>query len=130
MDQPLQLAGRREAGALVLVLQGRLDGNTSAQLETFLAQQVAPEDAAVVLDCAQLSYVSSAGLREFLRLAKQLHKQHRSRPVLAALQPNVAEAVEIAGFGALLHVAPDLPAALALAQGGDAPKGLLGRLFG
>ena len=59
----------KEASATVAALIGRLD--------TLAAQEIAPQmdelknvDGTLILDCNQLSYISSSGLRIFLTLRK------------------------------------------------------------
>ena len=59
----------KEAAATVAALIGRLD--------TLAAQEIAPQmdelrnvDGTLVLDCTELSYISSSGLRIFLTLRK------------------------------------------------------------
>ena len=59
----------QEAAATVAALIGRLD--------TLAAQEIAPQmdelknvDGPLILDCTQLSYISSSGLRIFLTLRK------------------------------------------------------------
>ena len=59
----------KQAAATVAALIGRLD--------TLAAQEIAPQmdelknvDGTLILDCTQLSYISSSGLRIFLTLRK------------------------------------------------------------
>ena len=59
----------KEAAATVAALIGRLD--------TLAAQEIAPQmdelknvDGTLILDCTELSYISSSGLRIFLTLRK------------------------------------------------------------
>ncbi len=130
MNDTLLLQIRPEGPAAVVSLQGRLDGNTSEQLAAFLGQHLGPDARVVVLDCAALHYVSSAGLRELLKLAKQVHR-HGAKPALVALNPRVAETIEITGLNPLFHRAASVQAgALAAAGEGGSRPGLLGRLFG
>lgn len=130
MREQLNLQARREGSVVVLVLEGSLDGNTCEPFSAFLASNVRDEDALVALDLSTLTYVSSAGLRELLKLAKRLHV-HRRRPAIAAAQPNVTAVLEIAGFTSLFLCTPDLLTALKKLENEGAGKtGLLGRLFG
>ncbi|MBX3660027.1 MAG: STAS domain-containing protein [Ramlibacter sp.] len=125
----LDLQFARLPQAAVITLLGRLDGNSASEFGTFVATHLQPDDTAVVLDCKGLSYVSSAGLREFLKLAKQLHK-HQARPAIASATPAVFEALEIAGFHSLFHCKDDLDSALKAVAAPAAKPGLLGQLFG
>jgi anti-anti-sigma factor len=102
-------------GATTLVIpEGRLDFGAAtgfqAQLEQLLAgTRTAP--AAVVIDCAGLEYVSSAGLRVFL-LAARSSQRAGLRFALCSLQPAVREVFELSGFNRVIAVHPDRAAAL------------------
>ena len=60
---------RLDGGRLTLALDGRLDTNTSPELDAELALDGVTE---VVFDLAKLEYISSAGLRVFLTAQKKL----------------------------------------------------------
>ena len=61
---------KKEAGITTAFLSGRLD--TPASLEVAPSFEELKSDAAgtIVLDCTELSYISSSGLRLFLSLRK------------------------------------------------------------
>ena len=86
-------------GATVVALKGRLDFEaTEATQASLSALLTRPEGVhAIVIDGSELSYVSSAGLRVFLTLAKDA-KAHATPLVVAALHPSAAEVFEISGF--------------------------------
>jgi stage II sporulation protein AA (anti-sigma F factor antagonist) len=65
-----------------------------------------------VLDFAGLDYISSAGLRMVLVVAKRL-KQESGLLVLCGMQPHVHEVFDISGFLAILNVEPTRSEALA-----------------
>jgi len=67
-----------------------------------------------VLDLGEVDYISSAGLRVVLMLAKR-QKQNAGKLVLCRLQPEVHEVVDISGFLSILTVVPDRATALGLA---------------
>ena len=59
----------------------------------------------IVLDLSALEYVSSAGLRCFVLVAKQARAQGR-KLVIAAMRPLVAEIFEISRFNLLFEIHP------------------------
>ena len=86
-------------GATVVALKGRLDFEASAAAQAQLTGLLSrPEGVhAIVIDGSELAYVSSAGLRVFLTLAKDA--KAASVPLaVAALHPAAAEVFEISGF--------------------------------
>jgi anti-sigma B factor antagonist len=103
-------------GAATLVIpEGRLDFGAAtgfqAQLEQVLAgAPTAP--AAVIIDCAGLEYVSSAGLRVFL-LAARTSQRTGLGFAMCSLQPAVREVFELSGFCRIIAVHADRAAALA-----------------
>jgi anti-anti-sigma factor len=88
---------------LVIKLSGRLDGITS---KIFTEKTSASEHSAVayvVLECEDLNYISSEGLRVMLMAAKKA-KALGGALTLASVSPSVNEVMEISGFGTLLGV--------------------------
>ena len=86
-------------GATVVALKGRLDFDAAETATATLSAVLArPEGVhAIIIDGSELTYVSSAGLRVFLTLAKDA-KAASVPLVVAALHPSAAEVFEISGF--------------------------------
>lgn len=113
-------------GPLVIKLAGRLDGNSAPAFGRELATHLQSPAAGAVLAVGGLEYISSAGLREFMTLARKLH-QNKAKGVLVGVSAAVNEVLEISGMGSLFLRAASEEEALRLqAVGGS---GLLGRLF-
>ncbi len=83
--------------ATVLELKGRLNSQTSGDLEKVVDRGIANGSGSLVFGCGGLDYCSSAGLRVFLTAVKRLKPLGR-RCVFAELSPAVSEVFEIAGF--------------------------------
>lgn len=58
----MSIAHERLDGAIVFTPQGRIDGANAAALEATLLAAIDPAVPRVVLDLAQVEYISSAGL--------------------------------------------------------------------
>jgi anti-anti-sigma factor len=101
---------REEQKALIVTVTGRLDGLTTPDFDRQVAAWVKPGQL-VVLDFAQLNYISSAGLRSILTLGKQL-KTAGGRLALCSLTGFIQEVIELSGFNAFLPVYPDVASAL------------------
>jgi anti-anti-sigma factor len=92
----------RDGGTTTLSISGRVDGSVSKLLEQRV-QDIVSRDEHVIVDLAAMSYVSSAGLRCFIILAK--HARARQKAIaLVALQDEVAEIFEISGLLSLFKV--------------------------
>lgn len=99
--------------AIVMAVTGRLDAITAPDFEREGATYTGVK---LALDLAGLEYVSSAGLRSILALAKQL-KTTGGALVLYNVTGLVKEVLEMSGFDSFLAMHPSLDAALAdLAQ--------------
>lgn len=111
----MSLSFRTYDGARVLSPQGRLDHDNcdafQAELDPHVAACVDRGDA-LVLDLSDLEYVSSAGLRCLMIAAKQA-KARKSRIMVAAMRPVVAEIIAISRFNLVLEVFPTTREALA-----------------
>ena len=86
---------------LTVILEGRLDTNTAPQLEAELKAAL-PGVAHLVLDFAQLDYLSSAGLRVLLGAQKQMNKQ--GDMVVRHVNETIAEIFDVTGFCDILTI--------------------------
>lgn len=101
-----------QSGAVTIVtVAGRLDGTTARQLEDGLVALIAP-GVGMVLDMSGLDYVSSAGLRVLLKIAKAA-KAAKVRLALAGITPPVTKVFEISGFTTIFDIHPDSASAAA-----------------
>ena len=96
---------------LVLALKGRLDSVNAAAVEASITDQIKQGASRLVLDFSDVGYVSSAGLRVVLVVAKRL-KEIGGRLVLIGLTPSVHEVFSISGFLQILTVCDDRDTAL------------------
>lgn len=99
-------------GASLAHAQGRLDFAASAGFQSQLEKAVAECTRCLVLDGSMVEYVSSAGLRTFLVIARAA-KAKGVGFIVCALQPSVSDVFSISGFGRLITVEPTVEAALA-----------------
>ena len=68
----MEVTERRQDGICILSLTGRLDANTSTGFQQQLLQIIEDGTDNIVLDCENLDYISSAGLRVVLVAIKQV----------------------------------------------------------
>lgn len=111
----VQLSSSYSGSVCVLAVQGRLDHANAKAFETALAPHMAQCDRTgppVVLDFANVAYISSVGLRVLLLAAKQA-KSQQGRIAIAALTPIVAEVFQVSHFNMVLPVHPDVASAVA-----------------
>lgn len=108
----MDIAERTEGAAVVVSLNGRLDGATAPDLEATIVAIVERGDVRVALDCAEMGYVSSAGLRALLVSARKC-QQGGGKLTVAALQPDCRSVMEMSGFLAIIECHDTNEAAIA-----------------
>jgi anti-anti-sigma factor len=101
----------------VVIPEGRLDFGTAPSFEKELERALAgtaTAPTALIIDCAGLEYVSSAGLRAFLVTARSAQRAG-VRFALCTLRPAVREVFDLSGFTRIITVHADRATALAQA---------------
>ena len=86
-------------GVMNVTLEGRLDTTTAPQLDDLLTKNLMCVNT-LIIDCKDLVYVSSAGLRVLLTA----HKKMKGALKLTGVQELVMEVFEITGFADILVI--------------------------
>ena len=107
----LEIGQERRGSVNVLTLSGRLDTETSTDLELAIQDLLNAGERHFVLDLTQIGYVSSAGLRVLLATAKQLDGG-KGTLRLCGLNAAVRQVFDVAGFGKLFAIYATQAAAL------------------
>ena len=89
-----------EGKPYVFALEGRLDTNTSPQLEEYVDKLYDGGVNDVVVDMSQCEFVSSAGLRVIV--AMQKHAAVNGSLVFKGVQPEVMDVFQMTGFDNIL----------------------------
>ena len=96
----MNIEKKLENGVLTLAVGGRLDTNTSPELEAEVNTDGVSQ---IVFDFAALEYISSAGLRLVLALHKQ-STETGNKLVIRNVNKVVAEIFKVSGFDKALKV--------------------------
>jgi len=118
----MELRPLAAGGATVLRPQGRIDHTHADAFQQALAPHLrdcAAGGASLVIDMADISYISSIGLRALMLALKQV-KPQGGRLVLAGLTPLVLEVFKISRFDLLFELFSDQQAAVAALAAGRA----------
>ena len=107
----MEISIDKQSKAVIVGVKGRMDAVTAPAFEDAMADHIATGASLFVFDCSALEYISSAGLRSLLTMAKTLQTRD-GELVLAALQDVVREVFDIAGFGTIFSVFDSTDAAL------------------
>lgn len=99
----MQINQDRQRNAVIVAPVGRIDGRTSASLEQHLLELDGAGERRIVIDLAGVDYISSAGLRVVLSLAKRM-RENKGGLALCALGESVRRVFELAGLLPLFNV--------------------------
>ena len=99
----MQIATRKVYDVQVVDLTGSLDSHSAGDIGDRLTAIAQGPDKHVVLNLAQVEFVSSAGLRIILRAAKLLQNGHGELKICSA-KAAVKDVMEISGFDSLLKI--------------------------
>lgn len=94
---------KRDGDLLTATLSGRMDAITATEFTTQLESWIAEGLNSFTIDCSQLDYISSAGLRAILIVAKKTRGLDGNFQ-LAALQESVQTVFEISGFNKIIPI--------------------------
>jgi len=100
---------------VILSLNGRLDTLNFALLENELTSLTEKNQKNIILDCQDLDYISSSGLRILLKALKQVNVV-QGRFTICNLQPQIIQIFKISGFERLFELYPSLNEAIASFQ--------------
>ncbi len=92
--------------------QGRLDSTSSPAVESQALGVIDGGARRLLIDFVELDYMSSAGLRMTLTVAKRM-KAAGGRLAFCSLKPQIAEIFQISGVDAILDIHPSAEAATA-----------------
>jgi anti-sigma B factor antagonist len=88
----------------LLILEGRIDGNTSPKFEMAIRKTQDVGHYKLVLNMAGVSYMSSAGLRILISSSKEA-KKHRGGDVrLAEVNERIADVLDLSGLTPLFNI--------------------------
>lgn len=102
----MEIASRTEKGHHFVSLRGELDASSSILLDDALRNCLHTQPLSIRVDCADLSYISSAGLGVFVSHLQEL--EGKAIPlVLYAMRPSVENVFQVLGLDALVTILPD-----------------------
>ena len=93
----LNITINEQASRLVALLSGDLDNVASSQAERDLAPVFECTDCDIVLDCTELNYISSSGLRIVLNVFKHT-RSNGHKAILKGMSEDIKEVFQLNGF--------------------------------
>lgn len=93
----------RRAGILIAMPVGRIDGSNYLECQNILESGLDPDESAMILDFARLGYISSAGLRVCLVIAKKFNQPGRAFGI-CNLSRSIRDIVTVSGFDQIISL--------------------------
>ncbi len=112
----VQVNWNRHAGVLVASLSGRVDSGNSAAFQEALNEGIPEGERTLALDCGQLTYMSSAGLRVLLDMSRRFRGPNRAMG-LCGLPESIDSVVRLSGFDKIIPVHESIADAVAAIAG-------------
>ena len=94
---------RENGGVSVLELKGYLDAHTAPKLEDAIQGLIAAQRYSIVVNCKDLSYISSAGLGVFMAFIEVV-RNHQGDIKLSNMTPKVYNVFDLLGFPLLYDI--------------------------
>lgn len=98
---------------ITIAPQGELDANSSIQLDEFLMKVVSQGKVNLHIQCAGITYISSAGLGVFISYLDEL-QQRNGKFVFSNMSEAVTDVMDLLGLNQLITVVADEAAAEAI----------------
>ncbi len=108
----MELVTEKQEGVVVFKLKGRLDALTAPDFEQKCLKWLDAGESCFAVDLGELEYISSAGIRSILFVAKQL-KTRDGRLALSRISGMVEKVFNITGIYSLFPIYASLDEALA-----------------
>jgi len=112
----MELQQERVGGTFVVTAKGRLDGVASTVFSDRLGGLITEPSPKLLVDFAEVDFVTSAGLRAVLLVVKKV-KAAGGAFALCGVRDSVREVFDISGFTAMLTIHPGRSDAIAALGG-------------
>jgi len=99
----MKVSNKSNDDGVFLSVEGRVDTTNYNEFEKAVNEVFTPDVKEIYLDCSELSYISSSGLRIFLTVQKKMMVR-AGKFKLYALQPGIQEIFDISGFSSIFSI--------------------------
>ena len=92
-----------QEGVATIIVEGRVDTTNAKEFETAVIPVIEGKYTETIIDCAQLSYISSSGLRVFLMMQKGVNAKG-GKLKIKNLSQAILEIFTVTGFAAIFTI--------------------------
>ena len=104
MTENLTLKENLDGNTCRLNLQGWLDSSNAFELEQWLDEKIKMDLEGIIFDCAELQFVSSAGLRVFLTAIRSIGEKENCKLVFSGINESVGSVISATGLDKLMTI--------------------------
>jgi anti-sigma B factor antagonist len=97
MPSPFSIAADSNDGFAIIRLEGAVDAHTAPKFEEAVQSVIEAGQHKIIVDCAQLTYISSAGLGVFMGFIEEVREQEGGNIKICGLSEKVKQPFEILG---------------------------------
>lgn len=109
----MKVTSRMEDGVLIVEVEGRVHREEARQFMVDANRAIGDQwGRSILLDCQRMTYISTAGLREVLLVAKKISR-HNGKFAICTLAEGIDRAFEVIGFDQIIDIHKSSEAALA-----------------
>jgi len=101
----MEITEKNTEKCMIIGIQGRLDTISSAVFEKRLTELMDHQVTRILVNCSQMDYISSSGLRILLTALKRITAA-KGKFVLSGMNDNINEIFAIAGFTKIFEIYP------------------------
>ena len=94
---------QKQDGNMVAILKGRLDTAAAPDTEKAMGELINGTEKEIILDCTELEYISSSGLRIFLSIRKEA-AAHGSKVIVRNINADIRQVFMMTGFISLFEI--------------------------
>lgn len=88
---------------IILTIEGRLDTVNSSEFSTVIQPLLTEMTTNIIINCENMTYISSSGLRHLIVLQKSAFQHHRSL-IIEALKPEIRKIFDMTGCSTLFTI--------------------------
>ena len=107
----MDIKWKRKDGVLIAMPSGPIDSISASEFQSVLESGIDPEEQALILDCEQVSFISSAGIRIFLIFAREFKASGKQFGVCALSDP-IRKVMALGRFDKIISVYDSQAAAI------------------
>ena len=99
----MEITTTKKEDCILVAVNGRVDTTTAKEFETHISTVLNEECKNIVLNCENMIYISSSGLRVFLILQKGINAKGGTLVIRGMSEP-IKEVFKITGFSSIFNI--------------------------